>query len=108
MTNKPLHWFSVKPLPGAKPPSGTRAPQWHFSAAINDNGIVFAPAAIVGNEQRIMLCAAFDGGPAVIKKGHVYLPTDWLIKEFPDWAEVFRAIERRAKKEITTSEPDNG
>jgi hypothetical protein len=87
-----MDWFSVKP-------PGTREPEWKFCAAIDDNGAVFAPAAIAGNEQSVMLCAAFDGISAVINKRHIYLPTEWLAKEYPAMADVFSAIERRVRSE---------
>jgi hypothetical protein len=101
-----MRWFSVK-SPGVTPPSGIRVPKWKLSAAINDAGIVFAPAAIVGDEQRIFMLSTYDGGPAVIRNGHVYLPTEWLIKEFPDWVEVFQAIEPRAKIEMNQRNDKN-
>ena len=46
-----------------------------------------------------MLCASFDGVPAVIDKRHVYLPTAWLATEYPDMADVFRRIEQRVTQE---------
>jgi hypothetical protein len=90
-------WFEVKR------PQGTQEPRWKFCAAINDKNTVFAPAAIAGNEQAIFLCDSFDGVPAVISKHHVYLPTAWLVKEYPDMAEVFYSIERRCLGEIERS-----
>lgn len=89
-----MQWFEVE-----RPP-GTREPRWKFCAAIDDKNTVFAPAGIVGNEQAVMMCAAFDGIPAVISKHHIYLPTTWLIREYPDWAEVFHSIERRIHREM--------
>jgi hypothetical protein len=47
----------------------------------------------------VLLCALFDDVPAVVDKRHVYLPTTWLAKEYPDMAEVFRSIERRVTRE---------
>jgi hypothetical protein len=86
-----MQWFAVKR------PQGTREPQWKFCAAIDAEGIVFAPAAIAGNEQAVLLCAAYDGVSAVINKRHVYLPTTWLANEYPDTADVFRRIEQRVR-----------
>lgn len=83
-----IQWFSVSR------PQGTREPQWKLCAGIDDNGTVFAPAGITGNEQAVLLCACFDGVPAVVSKCHIYLPTTWLAKEYPDIAEVFRRITR--------------
>jgi hypothetical protein len=86
-----IEWFSVER------PQGTQEPRWKFCAAIDAEGIVFAPAAIAGNEQAVMLCAAFDGIPAVISKHHVYLPTTWLADNYPYMAEVFHRIEQRVR-----------
>jgi hypothetical protein len=90
-TDHGMQWFSVIR------PQGTREPQWKLCAGIDDDGTVFAPAGIAGNEQTVLLCALFDGVPAVVDKRHVYLPTTWLANEYPDMAEVFRTIERESK-----------
>jgi hypothetical protein len=87
-----MHWFSVRP-------PGTREPEWKFSAAIDDNGAVFAPAALAGNEQSVMLCAAYDSVTTSINKHYVYLPTAWLAKEYPAMADVFNLIEQRVRSE---------
>jgi len=88
-----MQWFSVIR------PKGTREPQWKLCAGIDENGIVFAPAGIAGNEQAVLLCAFYDGISAVVSKRHAYLPTTWLAKEYPDMAEVFHSIERRVTRE---------
>jgi hypothetical protein len=70
------------------------------SVAVADDGTIFAPAAMSGNEQRAMLCASWDGVPAVLNAKHVYLPVKWLAKEYPELAEVVRNIERRINAEF--------
>lgn len=64
-------------------PQDKKFPGWLRSAAINEEGTVFAPAALTGNEGGAFLCASWDGVPTVIHRGHVYLPTAWLAREHP-------------------------
>ena len=79
-------------------PPGQRRPKWQRSACIDREGTVYAPAAITGNEMKAMLCATWDGNtPMVESDGHIYLPTQWMASEYPDMADVFELIERKAK-----------
>jgi hypothetical protein len=79
-------------------------PEWMRSVAVGDDGTIFAPAAMSGNEQRAMLCASWDGVPAVLSgRGnakHVYLPVKWLAKEYPELSELVRNIERSVNAEF--------
>lgn len=50
----------------------------------DDTGKAFLPAAAFGNEAELFLCAAFDGVETVRHEGKLYLPADWLAREFPD------------------------
>jgi hypothetical protein len=85
-----MTWFTM-----ANPPGSDR-PAWMRSAALADDGTVFAPAAIAGNELRSFLVAAWDGDvPTVTDHGHYYLPTSWLAREYPDVADIGTLIEKR-------------
>lgn len=72
-------------------------PDWLRSAAINDDGTVFAPAALAGNEQAAFSIASWDGVPAVVNYVHVFLPTTYLAPECPQ-------IEMLCKKSSTRFE----
>ena len=54
---------------------------------IDDDGAKYLPADAFGNEQELFLCAAFDGASVVRQDGRLYLPADWLAREYPEHAE---------------------
>jgi hypothetical protein len=95
MSDKTVEWFCVEQS------SGKRMPEWMRSVAVGDDGTIFAPAAMSGNEKRAMLCASWDGVPAVLNAKHVYLPVKWLAKEYPELAGLVRRIERRLGAELS-------
>lgn len=82
-------------------PIGKRVPRWQRSAGISDDGIVFVPGAMTGNEQEILLCAAYDGTSVVSYLNHLYVPSHWLAKEFPKTKEVCELIERKIKEIVS-------
>lgn len=78
-------------------PKGGREPEWKRSAALADDGVVFAPAIITGNEMVAFLAASWDGTPVVMNDDHLYLPVQWIAREYPDVADVCAEIEARVK-----------
>ena len=82
-----LKWMVVENHPNQK-----KIPEWQRSSAIDENGVVFAPAAICGNEKNIFLCALYDGVSVAWNEGHAYYPTEWLSQEFPETADIMRLI----------------
>jgi hypothetical protein len=73
-----------------------KVPAWIRSAAIDDAGTVFLPAAVTDRaEASVMLCAAYDGVPLISDRGHAFLPAWWLAREYPDAADTVQYIERR-------------
>ena len=74
-----------------------RRPKWLRTAAINEAGTVFVAAGMVGDEKTVMLCAMQDGSSMVTDGGHPYLPTTWIRRAYPDWAEVCQKIEERMR-----------
>jgi hypothetical protein len=78
-------------------------PKWARLAALSDDGTVFIPAALMGNETRAFLCASWDGLPAAMEAGHVYLPAKWMASNCPDIADDILNTEvsiRRAFKKL--------
>jgi hypothetical protein len=94
MSDKTILWFCAEQAPGQ------RTPKWLRSVAVIDDGTIFAPAAITGNEQRAMLCASWDGVSAIFESKHMYLPVQWLAKEYPELADFARRVERRIGSEL--------
>ena len=76
-------------------PAGHKKPQWMLSAALADDGTVFVPAVIAGNEGRVLLMASWDGISSVFDDGHIYLPADWMALEWPDISDVCLQIKSR-------------
>ena len=69
-------------------------PRWVKRSFVADDGTVFMPAALGGDETRMFLLACFDSVPFIKDSGHLYLPLDWLEKTAPDgrWKNIRRKI----------------
>ena len=87
-----LHWYQIDN------PKGQTVPRWQCQAACAADGTIFAPAAIAGNETAVFLCAGYDGVPCVVDAKHVYLPTDWLAREYPAVRDICAVIEKRVRE----------
>ncbi len=78
----------------AKP--GVKSAKWERSAGIDvKTGDVFVPAFMAGHEQRVFLCASYDGEPAVTWANHMYLRTSWMKMEYPFTRELCEKIEAK-------------
>lgn len=95
-----MYWIEMEQ------PEGKRIQKWQRSAAITDEGVVFVPGAIAGSEHEVMLCAAYDGTSVINHLKHLYVPANWLAKEFPETKEVCELISSRVK-EISDSSDGN-
>lgn len=82
-----LDWYIVE-----NPPGHDR-PQWQRSACVDIEGDIYAPAGLFGDEARAHLCAMWDGVSCVFREDHVYLPTYWLAKHYPDDSDLVAIIE---------------
>ena len=70
---------------------------WQRSYGVGEDGEFYVPAVIAGDEQKVMMCAAYDGLTVPSYKGHLYIPLSWAKKEFPQAAEVWTAFENRMR-----------
>jgi hypothetical protein len=50
---------------------------------VEDDGQVFIPAGVFMSERVAVLTLGYDGTPAYVEEDHVYVPADWLAREFP-------------------------
>jgi hypothetical protein len=74
-------------------------PQWLVTAGISDDGTVFVPARIAGNEMAVTLAAGWDGGVAMaIYRDHAFLPVEWMVREYPKLADDLRIVEQRVRE----------
>lgn len=75
---------------------GLKMAKWQRSAGINvETKDVFVPAAIAGDEKKIVFCASHDGDSFVIMYDHFFVRSAWMKREFPGTIEVCEKIESR-------------
>lgn len=79
-------------------PPGKRVAKWKRAFGVREDGEVFVPAAVAGDELEVMLCAAHDGTPVASAHGHVYVPSMWVEKEFPGSVEVAQLMRERVQE----------
>jgi hypothetical protein len=91
VTDQKFQWCTVDA--GAR-----KVPVWLRSAALAPDGTVFVPAAIAGSEMDTLLSAAYDGTTMVKSDGHIYVPADWLKREYPKTAELVAKIEHGVRE----------
>lgn len=78
-----------------------KLPKWKRTAAIDMDGVVFAPAGLINKRENVIFFnASFDGIRCVMDNGHLYFPTTWLAQEHPDWSAIMQAIENRMKRDF--------
>jgi len=77
----------------AAPNAGSqKIPEWFRSAGITENGKIFVPAAIAGDESEVALCLLYDGTESYTHLNHIYVPADWMVREFPNTQELCEKI----------------
>jgi hypothetical protein len=74
------------------------APDWARSAVIDADGVVYVPAAIGGNEDNVLICAVWENVTSIYSDGHLYLPSEWMAREYPDMADIVRLVESRVRE----------
>ena len=79
-------------------PPGPAIPKWKRTLAVSDDGTVYMPAAAAGNENEVGMRASFDGVSAVVISKHLFLPTNWLTREYPDVADICANAEAKARE----------
>jgi hypothetical protein len=84
-----------------------KVPAYVRTAGIDEEGRVFASAALTGNERDAVLRAVWDGVPAVIHDGHVFLPTSWLARDCPHIELPCEKIEARLCAAFAAQGPDD-
>lgn len=87
-------WFTVDQ------PAGKKIPEWMRTIGWTDEGVVFVPAMMGGNEQEVVLCLAYDNTEAIEYLKHCFVPADWMAKEFPHTAELCSNMVMTAQYEI--------
>lgn len=75
-------------------------PKWRRTLAVSGDGTVFMPAAVAGDEKKVGLCALYDGVSAAVVHKHLFLPTDWLAREYPVVADICANAEAKARESL--------
>ncbi len=73
-----------------KPDPTAFAPAWTRVFGIANDGTVYAPAALTGDEGETLAKAAAEGIAAAMKNDHAFLPIQWLVRSYPYEFEVIR------------------
>lgn len=87
-----MQWIEVENSEGKK------ISKWKRSVGLSNEGVVFVPAAMTGNESDVFLCAGYDGTSVVQYLNHIYVPADWLAAEFPKTAEICKIISDKVRE----------
>lgn len=83
-------------------PAGQKVPKWKRSAALADDGTIFVPAIIAGDEQIVFLTASWDGVSVITDEdGHVFVPSNWVLREYPGTEEICSVIESRVREALS-------
>lgn len=89
-----MQWLTIEN------PKSHQYPMWLRSFAVEDDGQVWMPAALAGDEATTVLCLAFDGEEGVERDGHVYVRASWLAREFPHTRAACSGAERRGQEHL--------
>lgn len=73
----------------------TKSPTWSRTLFVTDNGLLMVPAVLAGREKIVAMKAAWDGCPMIRFKNHLFVPTEWLKKEFPKDARLLAILEEK-------------
>lgn len=92
-----VHWFEFGP-------PDTDIPAWKRTAGVAQEGRIFVPAAMAGNEDEVHRCTMYDGTPTATYHGHIFVPADWLSKEFPDTKEMCDVVRAAMRRTISLPE----
>ena len=74
-----------------------RVPKWARRAVVTDDGTLYVPAVLGGNELGVILCAGYDGTRLISDMDHIYAPAEWLRREYPKTENAIRNIERAVR-----------
>ena len=81
------------------------APRWERSAGLDDDGGVWLPAAVVGNEALVYAKTDLDGEPLVLHDDHLFVRVSWLRREYPECAEGLDALAAKIRAAFEGFDP---
>ncbi len=80
--------------------SNFNLPEWARTFGIDDNGVVFIPAAVteIPEDEVYQRLETYSDIPMAQYCEHFYMPSGWLAQEFPAISDLCQMFEIQAKK----------
>ncbi len=75
-------------------------PEWMRATLVGDDGTLYMPCGVFGNESEALLSAMYDGVSTASHLGHPFAPTDWLAKEYPLGRELIQVATKNVKSRL--------
>lgn len=76
-----MRWYVFEEDGNASEPG---MPGWVRTAGRDRQGRAYAPGALTGESENQMLARIIrDRIPSLLQEGHLYVPLDWLLREWP-------------------------
>ena len=86
-----------------RPTTKAKWPKWKRMVFVDDEGAIYVPAEVADNETAVMLAASWDGVPVMHCKGHLFAPTWWIKREYPNdkqLLQIIAKVERHVKEAL--------
>jgi hypothetical protein len=99
-----ITWFLI----GSDDREFALLPRWTRTVGLADDGTIYMSAILGGSEKVMLLCAGYDGTRCCEWKGHLYVPADWMAREFPKTSEGVRNVTAAIRAEARGMPPDAG
>ena len=59
----------------------SKQPKWKSTFCKSDDGLLFFPVALFGDEAMEILLAGYDGATSMTYRNHFFVNHEWLLKE---------------------------
>jgi hypothetical protein len=77
----------------------TGDPEWTNWAWVDKNGTVYLPP-VPDDESRLFARACLEEITVVPDSDHTYFPIWWLIREYPEFADLLLTVEKRVRAKV--------
>ena len=81
-------------------------PEYLCRACVDAEGRMYISAVYFGGESEIKAIAWDSDIKLVSSEGHIYVPTDWARREFPDKVEGILKVEKRIQTALNESQAE--
>jgi hypothetical protein len=101
----------TKPIPQAEffTMRDRAGPKWVRTYGLDVEGTIYMPAPAVDlPEQKVFMCAAFDGVTVGQCLKHTYYPTWWLKREWPKHKDFLERVEQQIREQHSPDKIEEG